>query len=70
MKLKELIENEIGNAHDNPNIDNDVVADLMKEYAKLKCREQKDIIQGELYESYLPDERSFIALDAPEPEFD
>lgn len=41
MKLKELIENEIGNAHDNPNIDNDVVADLMKEYAKLKCREQK-----------------------------
>lgn len=32
-KPEELVENEIGDANDNPNIDNSLVADLMKQYA-------------------------------------
>jgi len=47
MKAIEFIENEIGNAHDNPNIDNEMLAELFDKYAKARAGHVDTIVIGD-----------------------
>ena len=44
MKAIEFIENEIGNAHDNPNLDNEMLAELFDKYAEARAGQHETIV--------------------------
>ena len=46
MKAIEFIENEIGNAHDNPNLDNEMLAELFDKYAEAKSGQVNEVVNG------------------------
>ena len=46
MKAIEFIENEIGNAHDNPNLDNEMLAELFDKYAEARAGNVNAIVSG------------------------
>ena len=46
MKAIEFIENEIGNAHDNPNLDNEMLAELFDKYAEAKAGQVNEVVNG------------------------
>ena len=48
MKAIEFIENEIGNAHDNPNLDNEMLAELFDKYAEARADQHETIVIGSL----------------------
>ena len=48
MKAIEFIENEIGNAHDNPNLDNEMLAELFDKYAEARAGQHACYVTGEL----------------------
>ena len=48
MKAIEFIENEIGNAHDNPNLDNEMLAELFDKYAEASAGQHACYVTGEL----------------------
>ena len=43
MKAIKMVVNELGNVCDNPNICNEDIVELMKDYARQKCKEQRNL---------------------------
>ena len=60
MDLHELIENELGNTHDNPNIDNDYVAEVMTKYANHCVKKERNRIMVRLKEMFNKESIKFL----------